>query len=258
MSSIDLSPFTFPQEHSHVFIGSKTTSMRAIDLQTGQDVSSFTPPSGKAGPDTTPAGYRGEPEACDWNAEWGFRSKREAGRDANGVDGECESDIDERPEDKLFIGQTCEYCSKFAARLTDTWKKAYLLSIHSHAHGLIQQLSHTRIVPNSIHRDLASYWARHGQTKGEVYVRPSRSDGGGAYAAYAAHSRGQDRGGARRVGGEYENRWRVELTHDGRVYGFQQDVGVAWSAELGSMGYVSCLISSCVPPNISAFQRRRV
>lgn len=109
VSSIDLSPFTFPQEHSHVFIGSKTTSMRAIDLQTGQDVSSFTPPSGKVGSDTTPAAHRGSPEACDWNAEWGFRNKREDGRDAKGVDGECESDIDDRPEDKLFIGQTCEY-----------------------------------------------------------------------------------------------------------------------------------------------------
>lgn len=115
--------------------------------------------------------------------------------------------------------------------------QAYLLSIHSHAHGLIQQLSLIRLVPNSIHRDLASYWARHGQTKGEVYVRPSRSDGGGAYAAYAAHRRGQDYSGSKRVGGEYENRWRVELTHDGRVYGFQQDVGVAWSTDLGSMGY---------------------
>jgi hypothetical protein len=86
---IDLSPFTFPQEHSHVFIGSKTTSMRAIDLQTGQDVSSFSPPNATAQPPTA------SPDACEWNAEWGFR------------EGECESDIDERPEDKLFIGQTC-------------------------------------------------------------------------------------------------------------------------------------------------------
>ncbi|GHJ84180.1 hypothetical protein NliqN6_0582 [Naganishia liquefaciens] len=215
---IDLSPFTFPQEHSHVFIGTKTTSMRAIDLQTGEDVSSFTPPAGKAGLDTTPASARESPEACDWNAEWGFKGKKGEGRNAKIDDGECESDIDDRPEDKLFIGQT-----------------SYLLSIHSHAYGLIQQLSHTRLVPNSIHRDLAAYWARHGQTKGEVYVRPSRSDGGGAYAAYAGR-RGQDYSGSKRVGGEYENRWRVELTHDGRIYGFQQDVGVAWSTDLGSMG----------------------
>lgn len=112
-----------------------------------------------------------------------------------------------------------------------TKRPAYLLSIHSHAHGLIQQLTHTRLVPNSIHRDLATYWARHGQTKGEIYVRPSRSDGGGAYAAYAAYSSRRER-----VGGEWENRWRVELTHDGKAYGFQQDVGVVWSADLGSMG----------------------
>ncbi|KAJ9102214.1 hypothetical protein QFC20_005043 [Naganishia adeliensis] len=206
---IDLSPFTFPQEHSHVFIGSKSTSMRAIDLQTGQDVSSFSPPTGKtSATETTPAG-RPSPEACEWNAEWGFRE-----HGAEGTEGECESDIDERLEDKLFIGQT-----------------SYLLSIHSHAHGLIQQLTHTRLVPNSIHRDLATYWARHGQTKGEIYVRPSRSDGGGAYAAYAAYSSRRER-----VGGEWENRWRVELTHDGKAYGFQQDVGVVWSADLGSMG----------------------
>ncbi|KAJ9105294.1 hypothetical protein QFC21_001662 [Naganishia friedmannii] len=219
---IDLSPFTFPQEHSHVFIGSKTTSMRAIDLQTGQDVSSFTPPTGAMKAESTsPASIR-YPEACDWDADWGFKNKGIAERfDADGkkVEEECESDIDDRPEDKLFIGQT-----------------TYQLSIHSHVHGLIQQLSHTRLVPNSVHRDLAAYWARHGQTKGEVYVRPSRSDGGGAYAAYASYSRHQDGGVGKRVGGEYENRWRVEITPDGRLYGFQQDLGVAWSAELGSMG----------------------
>ena len=96
---IDLSPFTFPQEHSHVFIGSKSTSMRAIDLQTGQDVSSFSPPTGKTPTETTPAG-RPSPEACEWNAEWGFEERERP-------EGECESDIDERPEDKLFIGQTC-------------------------------------------------------------------------------------------------------------------------------------------------------
>ncbi|KAJ9120815.1 hypothetical protein QFC22_002749 [Naganishia vaughanmartiniae] len=217
---IDLSPFTFPQEHSHVFIGSKTTSMRAIDLQTGQDVSSFTPPTGTMKAESTSPASTRYPEACDWDADWGFKNKGVAERfDADGkkVEEECESDIDDRPEDKLFVGQT-----------------TYQLSIHSHVHGLIQQLSHTRLVPNSVHRDLAAYWARHGQTKGEVYVRPSRSDGGGAYAAYAAYSRHQD--GGKRVGGEYENRWRVEITPDGRLYGFQQDLGVAWSSELGSMG----------------------
>lgn len=119
-------------------------------------------------------------------------------------------------------------------------------------HGLIQQLSHTRLVPNSVHRDLAAYWARHGQTKGEVYVRPSRSDGGGAYAAYAAYNRHQDGGIGKRVGGEYENRWRVEITPDGRLYGFQQDLGVAWSAELGSMGYVPSRSSK------SAYQRQLI
>ncbi|KAI5454087.1 bifunctional endoribonuclease/protein kinase ire1 [Naganishia albida] len=190
---IDLSPFTFPQEHSHVFIGSKTTSMRAIDLQTGQDVSSFSPPQG-ANVTAHTATTTTTPEACEWNAEWGFR------------EAECESDIDDRPEDKLFIGQT-----------------SYLLSIHSHAHGLIQQLTHTRLIPNSIHRDLAAYWSAHGQTRGEIYVRPSRRDG---YAAFRRE----------RVGGEWENRWRVELTHDGKAYGFQEDLGVVWSADLGSMG----------------------
>lgn len=83
--------------------------MRAIDLQTGEDVSSFTPPAGKVGLDTTPAGGRASPEACDWNADWGFQGKKGDARDAKGEDGECESDIDDRPEDKLFIGQTCEY-----------------------------------------------------------------------------------------------------------------------------------------------------
>lgn len=82
--------------------------MRAIDLQTGQDVSSFTPPSAKASAETTPVDYP-TPQACEWNAEWGFRNDAGAAdaRDTQ-VEGECESDIDDRPEDKLFIGQTCE------------------------------------------------------------------------------------------------------------------------------------------------------
>jgi hypothetical protein len=62
---------------------------------------------------TSPASTR-FPEACDWDADWGFKNKGIAERfDAEGkkVEEECESDIDDRPEDKLFIGQTSTYPS---------------------------------------------------------------------------------------------------------------------------------------------------
>ena len=82
--SIDLSPFHFPQDPAHIFIGSKTTSLIGLDLQTGQNVGTFgtnrSTPLGVCKPD---------------------------GEGLQGVDDEeCESDIDDRPEDLLYIGQT--------------------------------------------------------------------------------------------------------------------------------------------------------
>ena len=84
MSRIDLSPFTFPQSPSHVFIGSKSTSLLGIDLQTGQSVGSF---------GTRKASSLG---VC-----------KPTGEGLQGIDeDECESDIDDRPEDLLYLGQT--------------------------------------------------------------------------------------------------------------------------------------------------------
>lgn len=88
--SIDLSPFHFPQDPAHIFIGSKTTSLVGLDLQTGQSVGTFgtnrSTPLGVCKPD---------------------------GEGLHGMeDGECESDIDDRPEDLLYIGQTGELAEK--------------------------------------------------------------------------------------------------------------------------------------------------
>jgi serine/threonine-protein kinase/endoribonuclease IRE1 len=84
---INRSPFSFPQEKSLIFIGSKTTSLMGIDLQSGQPIGSFGTLKSSG------VGYCKPDEKGD-----GLYAEEE----------ECESDIDERPEDLLFFGQTGE------------------------------------------------------------------------------------------------------------------------------------------------------
>lgn len=172
---IDLSPFTFPHEASHIFMGSKSSSLLAIDLQTGERVSDF---------------------AHDANCD--FSTSNEVWASPP----ECESDIELRPEDKLFIGRT-----------------EFQLSVHSHQLGLIQQLRHVQLVPNAVHRDLAEHWKRSGQLRGEVIVRNKE---GGRYQGTLRPT-------------EFENRWRVEMMHDGTIIGFEQEKGMKWHLNLGSL-----------------------
>lgn len=170
---IDLSPFTFPHEASHIFMGSKSSSLLAIDLQTGERVSDFAHDAN-----------------CDFTSNEAWASP------------ECESDIELRPEDKLFIGRT-----------------EFQLSVHSHQLGLIQQLRHVQLVPNAVHRDLAEHWKQSGQLRGEVIVRNQE---GGRYQGTLKPT-------------EYENRWRVEMMHDGTIIGFEQEKGMKWHLNLGSL-----------------------
>jgi hypothetical protein len=92
---------------------------------------------------------------------------------------------------------------------------------------IIQDLHHSKIVPNSIHRDLADYWSKNGHIKGEVTVRPGRKYSGYTGSFNSAASNEQV---------EYEDRLRVEMRHDGIVVGMLQEKGPQWSYNLRSMG----------------------
>jgi hypothetical protein len=96
--SIDLSPFTFPQEQSHVFIGSRSTSLLAIDLQTGKSISSFGRKANIVDEDCL---KRFEANVAEMGADVGGESER-----MKMAKSKCAKSIDERPEDKLLIGRT--------------------------------------------------------------------------------------------------------------------------------------------------------
>lgn len=148
-------------------------------------------------------------------------------------EGECESDIDDRPEDLLYIGQTGKHTktirgSRPEANITaDSDFADYHLVMRSHTGDVIQDLLYTRMVPNAVHRDLADYWSKNGHVKGEVFVRPGRKYGGYTGSFNAAGTRQRS---------EYQDRYRVEMLYDGAVAGILQEQGLKWVTDLGSVG----------------------
>jgi hypothetical protein len=114
--------------------------------------------------------------------------------------------------------------------------------------GRVQDLSFTKLVPNSAHKELADYWRKNGNVRGEVYVSErsrSRDTDVNPLASEAnGSSDGPDAGepdakghtGRMKTEAEMENRWRIELLHDGTIVGIEQGKGVKWHDQLPNVG----------------------
>lgn len=88
--SVELSPFTFPDSPSRVFTGSKSSSLLTIDLQTGEQIDSFSSHNPNAS-----LYARQVSTECIGNEDALDRLEKE-----------CRRDIEERPNDMLFVGRT--------------------------------------------------------------------------------------------------------------------------------------------------------
>ena len=93
--------------------------------------------------------------------------------------------------------------------------------MRSHTGTIIQDLHHIRVVPNAAHRDVADYWFKNGNVKGDVPIRRKYGSYTGSFGARAQV--------------EYEDRWRVEVLFDGQIAGVLQEEGLKWITDLGGV-----------------------
>ncbi len=104
--------------------------------------------------------------------------------------------------------------------------------------GRVQDLSFTKLVPNSAHKELAEYWRKNGNVKGEVYVSErsrSRNPQMSTMDVPDVEQVERDPGERIKTEVEMENRWRIEVLHDGTIVGIEQGNGVRWHNSLPSI-----------------------
>jgi hypothetical protein len=104
--------------------------------------------------------------------------------------------------------------------------------------GRVQDLSFTKLVPNSAHKELAEYWRKNGNIKGEVYVseRSRSRDSSTSSVGTPVDGHVENHNGDRiKTEVEMENRWRIEVLHDGTIVGIEQEKGVRWHNSLPSI-----------------------